>query len=146
MNILALDVATHTGWCTKTTSGVWDLTPKRDQSMSMRLIKMKAFLRELVSLETIDLIVFERSQGQHQSSVIIQSELHGVLKLFCEESNIPYKAYSPKEIKKFATGTGNANKKAMIEAAKEKYGYQGNDDNEADAIHIFKLASHEFPD
>lgn len=144
MNILALDVATHTGWCTRTTSGVWDLSPKRDQSMSMRLIKLKAFLREIVAMESIDMIAFERGQGQHQSAVIIQAELHGVLKLFCEENNIAYKAYSPSEIKKHATGKGVANKDAMVKAAQEKYGYAGKDDNEADAIHIYKLAESEF--
>ena len=144
MKILSLDVATHTGWCTETTSGVWDLSPKRDQSMSMRLVKMKAFLREIVAMESIEMVVFERSQGAHQNAVIIQSELHGVLKLFCEESNLPYKAYSPSEIKKFATGKGNSNKQSMIDAAREKYGYAGKDDNEADAIHIYYLAQSEF--
>lgn len=144
MKILSLDVATHTGWCTETTSGVWDLSPKRDQSMSMRLVKMKAFLREIVAMEGIEMVVFERSQGAHQNAVIVQSELHGVLKLFCEENNLPYKAYSPGEIKKFATGKGSANKQAMVEAAQKKYGYTGKDDNEADAIHIYHLANSEF--
>ena len=139
--ILALDVATKTGWCTITTSGVWDFTLKRDESSGMRLVRFKSKLKELISLEGINLVFFERSQGMHQNAVITQSELHGVLKIFCEENNIEYRAFSPSEIKKFATGKGNANKLAMIEAAKLKYNYQGNDDNEADAIHIFHLAN-----
>ena len=54
------------------------------------------------------------------------------------ELNIDMACYSATEIKKFATGKGNANKEAMIEAAKE-LGYNPKDDNEADAIHIYRL-------
>lgn len=140
MNILALDVATHCGWATNTAHGTWDLTPKRDESGGMRLIRFKSKLREVVELENIDVIVFERSAGFHKSALIVQSELHGVLKLFCEENKIEHKAYSASEIKKFATGKGNAKKDAMIKAAQEKYGYVGNDDNTADALHIYHLA------
>lgn len=140
LNILALDVATRTGWCTKTASGVWNLNILRDESKGSRLVRFVSKLREIVKLENIDLIVFERSQGFHQNAVIVQSELHGCLKLFCEENGIDYRAFSPAEIKKHATGKGNANKEMMILAAKEKYGYSGTDDNEADAICIYHLA------
>ena len=138
--ILALDIATHTGWCTETASGVWNLTPKRDESNGIRLLRLKAKVREIVELEKVDLIAFERSQGHHQNSVIVQSELHGVLKLYCEENKIQYVAYSPGELKKFATGKGSANKLAMVKAAQDKYGWKGTDDNEADAIHIYHYA------
>lgn len=140
MKILALDVATHCGWCTETASGTWDLTPRRDESAGMRLIRFRSKLREIIALEEIELVVFERSAGQHQSSVIVQAELHGVLKTFCEDNKIEYNAFSATEIKKFATGKGNSNKAAMIQAAKDKHGYTGDDDNEADAIHIYNLA------
>lgn len=138
-NILSLDVATHCGWCTKSAFGVWDLTNKRDESGGMKLIRFKAKLREMCAAAEIDLIAFERTSGMHKSSIISQSELHGVLKLFCEENNIQYRAYSAPEIKKFATGKGNSGKPLMIAAARDKYGYQGKDDNEADAIHIYNL-------
>lgn len=139
LNILALDVATHTGWCTKTAHGTWDFSLKRDESAGMRLVRFKAKLREICALEEINLITFELSQGFHQNAVIVQSELHGVLKLFCEENNINYRSFAPKEIKRHATGKGNANKEAMIRAAQQKYGYTGTDDNTADAIHIYYL-------
>lgn len=142
--ILALDVATHCGWKTATASGVWNLTPKRDESAGMRLIRFKAKLSEICELEKINMVVFERSAGFHMNAVIVQSEIHGVLKLFLEENRINYNAYSATEIKKFATGKGNANKEAMVKAAKEKYGYTGFDDNEADAIHIYYKAMDDF--
>ena len=139
MNILSLDIATKTGWCTETASGVWDFTLKRDESSGMRLIRFKSKLKEIVELEKINLITFERSQGMHQAAVIVQSELHGVLKLFCEENKIEYRAFSPGEIKKFATGKGNSNKQAMVLAANTKYNVTVIDDNQADAMHIFYL-------
>ena len=138
-NILALDVATKTGWCTKTAYGTWDFSLKRDESAGMRLVRFKAKLREICALEEINLITFELSQGFHQNAVIVQSELHGVLKLFCEENKINYRSFAPSEIKKFATGKGNANKDAMVQAAVNRYGYFGNDDNTADALHIYHL-------
>ena len=71
--------------------------------------------------------------------MIVQAELHGVLKSLCEELNIDYRAFSASEIKKFATGKGNAKKTAMIEAAQEKLGLIGDDDNEADAMWIYQV-------
>lgn len=138
--LLALDVATNTGFCCSAGSGTWDLRPKRDESAGMRLIRFKAKLNEVVKADDIKLIVFERSAGFHQNAVIVQSELHGVLKLFCEENGIEYKAYSASEIKRFATGKGNAKKDAMIDAAKSKYGINVIDDNHADALHIYHFA------
>lgn len=136
--ILALDVATHCGWATKTASGVWDLSIKRDESSGMRLLRFKAKLQEIIRIEAINLVVFERTAGFHKNALIVQAELHGVLKLYLEEIKLNYRAYSASEIKKFATGKGNANKEAMIKAA-QKYGTII-DDNHADALHIYHLA------
>lgn len=137
--ILALDVATHCGWKTETASGVWNFTPKKDESGGFRLVRFKAKLREICELENINLITFERTSGFHKNALIVQAELHGVLKIFCEENKIEYRAFSASEIKKFATGKGNAGKPEMIKAAQIKWGYLGNDDNEADAMAIYFL-------
>lgn len=139
MNILSLDVATHCGWATKTASGVWDFSIKRDESSGMRLIRFKAKLREIIELESINLVTFERTAGFHKNALIVQAELHGVLKLYLEENNIDYRAFSASEIKKHATGKGNAGKPVMIKAAQDKLGYLGCDDNETDALWILDL-------
>ena len=141
MKILALDLATHCGWAiSNSIFGVWDLTPKRDESIGMRLIRLRAKLKEIVESESINIIVFERPGGRFKAPIIVQSELQGITKEFCEDRKIQYRAYSAAEIKKFATGKGNSNKKKMIEAAKNRYGYVGNNDNEADALHLYNLA------
>lgn len=143
MNILALDVATKTGWATASASGTWDFTLKRDESSGMRIIRFKSKLKEIVKLEDIDMVCFERTAGHHQAAVIVQAELHGVLKLFCEENEIPYRAFSASEIKKFATGKGNASKKLMMVACKARLKKMPKDDNEADALWVYHLAKKE---
>lgn len=136
--ILALDIATNTGWKTGTASGVWNLKPNRGESEGMRVVRFKSKVREIVELEEINLISYERPAGMHKSSIMVASEMVGVLKDFCIEKNITLACYSATEIKKFATGRGNANKEAMIKAARDR-GYLPKDDNEADAIFLYLL-------
>ena len=144
MNILALDVATKTGFCHEHDSGVWNFTLKRDESSGMRLIKFAQHLESCIVKNSIDLVVFERTAGRHQNAIIVQSELHGVLKHICELMEVDYRAYSASEIKKFATGKGNAKKDMMIQACIDNYDIIPIDDNEADAIHLFMLAKKDY--
>lgn len=137
-NILALDIATKTGWRTKTSSGVWDLKPNRGESEGMRVVRFKSKVKELISLENINLVAYERPAGMHKSSIMVASEMVGVLKDLCIEMNVELSCYSASEIKKFATGKGNASKELMIDAAIKK-GFNPKDDNEADAIHLYNL-------
>lgn len=46
---------------------------------------------------------------------------------------------TPQDLKKFATGRGNADKDEMTMACINKYGYHPTDDNEADAFLLSKL-------
>ena len=144
LKILALDVATKTGWCHEEESGTWDFNPKRDESKGMRLVKFKAKVYDVINGEDIDLVVFERTAGAHKNELIDQAELHGVLKELCERLNVDYKAYSAGEIKKFATGNGKATKHQMIQACIDNYNEDPCDDNEADAIHLYFLAKRDY--
>ena len=144
MSLLALDPATITGWCTSTSSGIWNCTPKSYESAGMKLIKFKSSLHELITKERIRFVVYEKPGGRFYNGVRSHSNFEGVLIAYCEERDIDYKGYSAKEIKKFATGKGNCNKEKMIEAA-QKYGIDIIDDNHADALHLFYLAKKEFP-
>jgi len=139
MNLLALDIATKTGFCTQTASGSWNLTPKKDESRGMRLVRFKAKLREICEMEKINLIVFEQLATYGKFPNFVGAEMQGVLKLFCEENNIEHKSYAPTVIKKFGTGKGNAKKEGMVEAAK-KYNPSVASDDEADAIILYQLA------
>jgi len=142
-SILALDLATRCGWAHSCgASGVWDLRPKTDESAGMRLIRLRAKLEEVRKSVGVGLVVFEAFKfiRNHASGSVVQPEMQGVLKLWCEENEIMYRSYTPGQIKKFATGKGNANKQAMLEAAREKWGDMVVDDNHADALWLLELA------
>lgn len=138
MKILALDIATNTGWKTKTSSGVWNLKPNRGESEGMRVVRFKSKVREMIEMENIDLVSYERPAGAHKSSIMVASEMIGVLKDLCIELGVNLACYSASEIKRNATGKGNSNKEEMIKAC-VKLGFNPKDDNEADAIHLYNL-------
>ena len=145
LKILAIDQATKAGWCCgDDLYGCWNLSTRKDESIGSKLLCFKAKLKEIIELENIGLVVYERVAGQHAAAIIHASKMVAIIETLCEESGIQYTAYSASEIKKFATGKGNANKGAMIKAAQEKYGYDGTDDNVADAIHIYQLAKQDY--
>jgi Holliday junction resolvasome RuvABC endonuclease subunit len=138
--ILALDIATKTGWRTTTASGVWDLKPNRGESEGMRVVRFKSKVKEIIALEGINLVSYERPAGMHKSSIMVASQMVGVLLDLCIELNVDVACYSANEIKKFATGKGNAGKPLMIQAAID-LGFNPKDDNEADAIHLYNLTA-----
>lgn len=140
LNILAIDQASKCGWATKNGHGTWNLTTMKDESSGMKMLRFRAKLKEICELEQINLIAYERVSGQHKSSIIHAAKMVSVIEVFCEENGIAYRAYSATEVKKFATGKGNAGKPLMVAAAASKYGYTGGDDNVADALHIYHLS------
>lgn len=139
LNILAIDQASKCGWATRNAHGTWDLKTLKDESSGMKMLRFRNKLKEVCQLENINLIAYERVAGQHKNSIIHAAKMVAIIETFCEENNIDYRSYSATEIKKFATGKGNCSKDLMIEFAQKNYGYTGNDDNVADALHIYHL-------
>ena len=146
MNILSLDPATVCGWAHSSgASGEWDLSIRRDESKGMRLIRLRGKINEIYKNAGIDLLVYEAARNtRFQGALVVQSEFQSVIKVFCEDENIEYRGYSPTEIKKHATGKGNANKAAMMKAASIKFQRAFKSDNEADAIWLLDLAMRDY--
>jgi Holliday junction resolvasome RuvABC endonuclease subunit len=145
MKILALDPATKCGFAHSCgISGTWDLSVRRDESAGMRLFRLRGKLQEIRDSTGIDVLVYEAARNcapAMQGALVIQATLQGVIQLWCEDNGVEYRGYSPTEVKKHATGKGNAGKPAMIAAAKEKWpGVDIEDDNQADALWILDLA------
>jgi Holliday junction resolvasome RuvABC endonuclease subunit len=141
--VLALDIATKTGFATSTASGVWNLTPKKDESKGMRLIRFRTKLREMIQHHGFRLIVFEGAAVFSKHPNFVGAEMIGVCKLACEELGVDYMAYVPATIKKWATGNGHAGKPLMVKTARERWDMQSNDDNEADALAILHFVLHD---
>ena len=79
-NILSLNIATKTGWATRTSSGVWNLKTNKGESYGMKHIRFKAKLVELIKKEEIGLVVYEKPSGRFIKAVSSISELVGVMK------------------------------------------------------------------
>jgi crossover junction endodeoxyribonuclease RuvC len=146
VRILACDPATHFGWAHNDgASGTWDLSIRRDESGGMRLIRLRAKLDEVKAAVGVDLLVFEAARNagpKMQGALVVQAELQGVLKLWCEENGVEYRGYSPSEIKRHATTKGNASKADVFTAARRRWSHVKSDD-EADAMWLLDLAMQE---
>jgi crossover junction endodeoxyribonuclease RuvC len=144
MNILSIDPATKCGWAhSGGMGGTWDLSVRRDESSGMRLLRLRGKLNEVKNAVGIDLLTFEAARNaapKMQGALVIQAQFQAIIVEFCEDHNIQYRGYSPSEVKKHATGKGNASKDQMIDAAKRKWPTVPiEDDNHADALHILDL-------
>jgi len=144
--ILALDLGTITGWALRghdglITSGTASFRPGRFDGGGMRYLRFTNWLTELDRLSgPIVTIWFEevrRHAGTDASH--IYGGLMASLTSWGELRGVPYEGVPVGTIKRHVTGKGNANKQAMIDAARAR-GFSPADDNEADAIAILLWA------
>lgn len=139
--ILALDLATATGWALRdargvVTSGVMTFTLRRGESSGMRLLRFRRWLREMLGDDLIRLVAYEQPiihRKRRQLNASVAHNLEGVL-LPELEGRIDYVSPTPAEVKKHATGKGNASKAMMVEAACARWELDVEDDNQADAL------------
>ncbi len=99
----------------------------------MRFLRFREWLNEM--LPRCNRVAYE-SVRRHlgTDAAHIYGGLMAVLTEECERRKIPYEGIPVQHIKKHATGKGNANKDAMITAARQKWpAAMLDDDNEVDA-------------
>jgi len=149
VRIVGLDLGTATGiaFCdivpgmpitnAKVVLGVWDLAVGPYDSGPLRHIRLKQFL----SILQPDVIMYEnvkydppaeliKSRGMGPGAIVARvataAEFLGGLKTtvstWAEERSIPAQGVAIAQIKKFATGRGNAGKEDMIKACNEQFG------------------------
>lgn len=148
LRILALDPATQCGFAHSCgASGTWDLSVRKDESAGMRLIRMRAKLEEIRLAVGVDLVVYEAARyvgvRGGDRALAVQSMIQGAVLIWCEDNGFQYRAYSPSEVKKHATGKGNAKKDVVLAAARVRWpNVRGHD--EADARWLLDLAEGEY--
>jgi len=145
VKILALDPATSCGWAHSCgLGGTWDCSIRRDESAGMRLIRLRGKLCEIRDSAGVDLCVFEAARNaapKMQGALVVGAMLQAVIMQWCIDNKVEYQGYSPTEIKKFATGKGNAGKDDMFKAAKTKWpSVEFVDNNHVDAQWILAFA------
>ena len=144
--ILALDLGTTTGWALRShdgliTSGTVGFRPGRFDGGGMRYLRFTNWLTELDRLSgPVEAIWFEEVRNHKGVDAShVYGGLMATLTAWAELRGVPYEGVPVGTIKRFATGKGNANKDAMIAAARAR-GFNPADDNEADAIAILLWA------
>lgn len=134
IHVLALDVATKTGWTlhtpdglSKTCGGVQDFAGDKWDGHGMRCMRFKRWLDEVSKMvpdEDTLIVAFERPityAGRPANNTVAQ-HLAAVAMLWCEErGTTTYTAPTPSECKKAATGKGNASKAAVIQAMMDRW-------------------------
>lgn len=80
------------------------------------------------------LFVVEDVPTHAAHAIVPLAMLHGVVRNELDDWSHPFALMTPPALKKLATGKGNANKTEVVVAARDRLGYDGTDDNEADAL------------
>ena len=144
MNILSLDLATKTGWALKEgkmiISGVQDFSKARGESPGMIFLKFRAWMKNFKRDHL--LVVIEQNHHRGGAATDLCAGLKAEAQAFAAEHGFEIMPVHSATLKKFATGSGRAEKGAMIQKAKD-LGFNPIDDNEADAIHLLRYAVQE---
>jgi Holliday junction resolvasome RuvABC endonuclease subunit len=150
ITILALDMATKTGWAVSdpegATSGVQVFDVRRGESPGMRWLRFDAWLEQVHILATarhpMGVLVYELAHHRGGASTAVGVGFATKAQEFAARHNIELMPVHTATLKKFATGSGKADKDAMIAAARAR-GWTPQDDNEADALWLLEYAKRE---
>lgn len=137
--VLALDIATHTGYFSVHEAGTWNFTESRRRNGNRMHGAFRTVLVSFIRAYGIRRIVAEDvSVNRYFYDMRRLSELRGILLEVCDSLGLPEPEFvNPAVLKKWATGDGHATKAQMVAACKERYGIIPVDDNAADACHLF---------
>lgn len=143
--LLALDLGTTLGWALRLSgeamSGTEHFKVGRFEGGGMRYLRFVRWLDDLWRFAGAPSIVYFEEVRRHRGvdAAHVYGGFLAQLTAWCERHGVPYQGVPVGTIKKFATGKGNADKAAMIEAAKRR-GHRPEDDNEADALALLHWA------
>ena len=144
--ILALDLATTTGWALRPAdgrivSGTVSFRPSRYDGGGIRYLRFRGWLDSLLENSADIGVVHYEEIRRHVStdSAHVYGGLLATLTSWCEQRSIAYQGVPVGTIKRFIAGKGNADKAAVIAAIRDR-GFNPTDDNEADALAILLWA------
>jgi hypothetical protein len=145
IRILALDLATKTGWAHSLgPSGVQDFSPRRGDSPGMRWLNFRGWLNRVLDDAPADVIAYEQAHHRGGAATHVAHALISTVEAIAAERNIEVTNRHTSTIKKHAISTGGRGKVEMLEAARAKWGERTiQDDNEADALWLLDLVTNE---
>lgn len=134
--ILSLDCATKTGWALIKDgriyeSGVQDFSKRRGESNGAMFYRFRNWLASM--MDGVSFVVYELAHHRGGAATEICVNLTGRVQEACAERNIEYTAVHTGTLKKWACGSGKADKGQMMARAAAILGREPVDDNESDA-------------
>lgn len=137
--VLALDIATHTGYFSMHEAGTWNFTESRRRNGNKLHGAFRTMLITFIRRYGIRRIVAEDvCVNRHFYDMRRLAEMRGILLEVCDELDLSEPEFvNVTTLKKWATGDGRATKARMIDACRQRYGILPIDDNAADACHLF---------
>ncbi|GJE13669.1 hypothetical protein [Methylobacterium longum] len=147
--ILALDLATKTGWAVGSPDSEprygTKVLPSTYEDIGRFAAAYNEWLLDMITLESPALIVFEAPILAGQTTLTTARKLGGLAwhtEFVCNLRQVRCAEHHLQSVKKFFAGSGCADKTAMIEAAR-RHGWDPKDDNAADALGLWACTVHE---
>lgn len=142
MRFVGLDLSTKTGLVIIDESGnvitEKEITSKVKED-PQRMIDLTE--QVLAHLKKDDIIAVEGfSYGSRGRGVAFQYGYGYSVQISLYKNNFNYLVVTPSQVKKFATGLGNASKESMILPIYKKWGYEHESDNVRDAFILAQIA------
>jgi crossover junction endodeoxyribonuclease RuvC len=149
MKVLAFDFGCRTGWASccdgQVESGVQDFPLARGESPGMRFLRFRAWMSGIVNLVRPEICIYELAHHRGGYATELLVGMITRLQEHCAISHIEYSPVHSATLKKFATGSGRADKAKMLGEAKKRFpGRQITDDNEADALLLLAYGMEHF--
>jgi crossover junction endodeoxyribonuclease RuvC len=142
MVFLGIDQSlTGTGLCVLSDDGsmvATALVSTNDLRDGERLVFIKTAVAAL--LPGVEFATLEGYSYDSVGRVFELGEIGGVIKVLLLEHRVPYVVVAPVLVKKFATGSAHANKDKMLEAAVRCGHDFGDNDDQADAFFLARIA------
>ena len=147
LNILALDLATRTGWAEQVGKekdyGSVDFSVGRGESPGIRFLKMRKWLTDKHVRGAYELVIYEQPHHRGGAATMVCVGLACEVQAFAAMHHLDLTNVHTATLKKWATGNGRASKEDMVRTA-VSLGYQPMNDDEADAIHLLRYAKEKF--
>lgn len=147
MRVLALDVASRTGWASGDRYGVRDFPLRRGSSPGIRFLEFQTWVRRLIEATDPEVVVYE--MAHHRGGAATELCVGFTTRVMQEAAaaGIEYHGCHSRMLKAFATGNGNADKEAMLAAARQRWPeLKIESDDLADALLLHAWAEAGFPD
>lgn len=144
--LLALDLGNRTGWALRRRDGsivhgTEVFTPRPNWTPGQRWQRFRAWLSGVVAQHQVHGIVFERVVFGHSSASAadVYGGYRALVEMLADQHGLTLDSVAVSTVKKHWTGSGRADKPAMLAEAKRR-GFRADSDNSADALAILSWA------